>query len=421
MSERAGEIVPKRAPPLFEFVVLIALMMGISAMSIDNLLPAFPYIRADFAIVDANELQLLVYVYMIAFALMQLVYGPISDMVGRRPALIWGIAIYAAGSVLAIFAPSYTILLIARAIQGVGAAAGRVLALAIVRDCFVGREMARVMAFAFSVFIMVPIFAPAVGSFFLLFGNWPTLFTGMLALALVMMVWFALRMSETLHPEYRLPFSAKRIWGGVRMTVTSRATFGYSTATALLLGCLLGYVGSSQQIFETEVYGLGAYFPVAFGAIAAMMGVASLINAHLVRRLGMRRLSHGATLGFLVVGALQFGLAVFYDGRPPILLFGAVLAVNQFCSSLAISNFNSMAMEPLGEVAGTASSFLGFYTTLGGALLGLVIGGAFDGTVRPLGAGYFVLGIFCFLAVLWTERGVLFRPHHPDPLPKRGS
>lgn len=399
-------------PPFREFVAIIALMMGLTALSIDNLLPAFPPIQEAFAIADPNALQMLVYVYMFGFGVMQLVYGPISDVVGRRPTLMIGLSIYAVGCVLAAFAPSFEILLIARVIQGMGVAAGRVLAVAIVRDCYSGREMARVMSLTFAVFIIVPVFAPAVGSATLLLGDWHLIFISMLALTLVLVVWFRLRMPETLHPEYRFPFSAGRILEGVRLTATSRAAFGYSTAVGLMFGCLMAYVGSAQQIFETEVYGLGPYFPIAFGAIAAVMGVAAIVNSQLVRRLGMRRLSHTGVLGFLGISLLQLAAAAFYEGRPPLLLFAAILSANQFLASITFPNFNAMAMEPLGAVAGTASSFIGFYTTIMGALLGLVIGQAFDGTVLPLALGYVALSALTVLIVLWTEKGRLFRSQH---------
>jgi DHA1 family bicyclomycin/chloramphenicol resistance-like MFS transporter len=418
MASSSPPDAPPRAglPRFAEFVALIALMMAVTAVAIDVMLPAFPAIQAHFGVAEPNELQLLVYVYMIGFALMQLVYGPVSDIVGRRPALLVGMGLFAVGCVLSVLAPTFGMLMAARLIQGMGAAAGRVLAIAIVRDCFAGREMARVMSITFAVFIIVPVFAPALGSLLLLFGNWPLVFATMLAMAVILVAWFWLRMPETLHPAYRFPFSVARIADGVRLTLGSRAAMGYSTGVAALFGAIIGYVGSSQQIFETEVYGLGPLFPVAFGIIAGVMGVASVVNASLVRRLGMRRLSHAATLGFLAVGALNFGAAALYEGRPPLALFGLGLAASHFLSSIAMSNFNAMAMEPLGAVAGTASSVLGFYTTLAGALIGLLIGQAFDATVLPLTLGYFGLGAVCLAAVLWAEGGVLFRPHNRDPV-----
>ena len=406
-----------RKPPFREFVALIALMMGLTALSIDNLLPAFPPIQATFGIRDANDLQLLVYVYMLGFGVVQLVYGPLSDAVGRRPTLLVGLSVYAAGCLLAALAPSFQILLLARLVQGIGVSAARVLAVAIVRDCYSGREMARVMSLTFAVFIIVPVLAPAMGSAVLLVGDWPILFLIMLALGLAVALWFWLRMPETLHPEYRRPLSAAAILAGVRLTVTNRIAIGYSTAMGLMFGCLMGYVGSAQQIFETEVYGLGPYFPVAFGLIAALMGVAAVVNSALVRRLGMRRLSHGGILAFLGLAVAQVLAAIAFGGHPPLFLFGTILAGGMFFVSLTVSNFNALAMEPLGAVAGTASAFMGFYTTLMGAFLGALIGQSFDGTVLPLGIGYVVCSTAAVLMVLWTENGRLFRPQHPDPAP----
>lgn len=177
----------------------------------------------------------------------------------------------------------------------------------------------------------------------------------------------------------------------------------------------MAYIGSSQQIFETTVYGLGGWFPVAFGLVAIAMGIAAFVNSQLVRRLGMRRLAHAGIAGFAIVALLQLAAAFAFDGRPPLLLFGLLLAGCQFLFSICMPNFNALAMEPLGAIAGTASSFIGFYTTLLGALAGLAVGLSFDGTVLPLALGYFVLGTASLLIVLVTERGrlSLARDHEP--------
>lgn len=406
-------------PSFLEFVLLIAFMMALGSMSIDNLLPAFGPIAADYSLPSANEVQLILTVYMIGFAVMQLFYGPVSDVVGRRPTLMIGLVVFAIGSFIALFTTSFEMLLVARLIQGMGAAATRILSVAIVRDRFQGRDMARVMSITMMVFIIVPIFAPSIGSFFLLFGSWHMIFVSMLVLALVLAVWFGRRMPETLHPEYRKPFSWARLGAGAKRCVSERTTLGYSTAMALMFGALMGYLGSTQQIFETEVYGLGSIFPVVFGSIAAVMGVASFVNSKLVRRLGMRRLSHAGVVGYVIFAAAMVALALAYGGKPPFLLFAATLAGCQFLFSLTMPNFNTMAMEPLGDIAGTASSMIGFYTTIVGTLVGMAISQSFNGTVLPLALGFLCVGILGLAVVLWTEKGRLFQPHHPDPLPAR--
>lgn len=399
-------------PPFAEFVAIIALLMGMTAFSIDNLLPAFGAIRADFALADPNEVQVLVYAYLFGIGVAQFFYGPISDVMGRRPILFAGLAIYAAGGVIALFAPDFGTLVAARLVQGIGAAAGRVLAVAIVRDRFEGREMARIMSLSMMVFLTVPIIAPALGSLILVLGSWHLIFLAMLVLAGLVWGWFGLRMPETLHPEYRIPFSFLSIGRGIIVTLRSRRTLGYAMAIGLMMGSLMAYVGSASQVFQTDVYRLGHLFPVAFAAVAAIMAVASFLNAALVRRLGMRRLSHGGMCGFVAAGAAMVAAAIVFDGKPPVVLFCALVAAGQFLFALTVPNFNSIAMEPLGAVAGTASSFIGGFTTLMSSVLGYLVGRAFDGTVLPLSLGYLVLGAIAALFVLWAEKGRLFG-HQP--------
>lgn len=395
-------------PGFIEFVAIVALMMAVTAISIDNLLPAFPAIEARFGVAEPNHLQLLVYVYMLGFGLAQIVYGPLSDALGRRPVLLASLGVYVAGCVLAMLAPSFGWLLAARVIQGIGAAGGRVLSTAIVRDRFAGREMASVMSLIMMVFLIVPMIAPAIGGAMLAFGSWIYVFVSMLILAFIVMAWFGWRMPETLHPEYRRPLSLKATAQAVRLTLSTRVAVGYATALGLLTGCIMGYVGSAQQVFDTGLYKLGPLFPVAFGLVAGAMGAATLINARVVRRLGMRTLSQAGTLAFTIVGLGQVALGLMYGGHPPLALFLSVLAANQFLISFAMPNFNALALEPLGAVAGTASSFLGCYTTILGALCGYLIGHAFDGSVMPIGIGYASLGGLALAVVAWTERGRMF-------------
>jgi MFS transporter, DHA1 family, multidrug resistance protein len=404
----------RRAPGFVEFVTLVALMMGFTAFAVDNALPAFPDIARHFSVANANDLQLVVYVYMVGFGVAQLVYGPMSDVLGRRPAFLAGLCVFLIGCLLALVATSLETLLAARFVQGLGAAAGRVLAVAIVRDRFGGREMARVMSLTLMIFITVPILAPAIGSLLLLVGDWRTIFAAMFVLAAIIGIWFVRRMPETLHPEYRMPFSWRRIGEGVRDTATCRAALGYSTAFGCLFGCVMGYIGSSEQIFAGEVYGLGSLFPLAFASVAGLMGLASLVNSRLVRRYGMRRISHLSLGVFICLSAVQCGLALAFAGRPPLILFGLVLGTSQFFSSLAMPNFNAIAMEPLGRIAGTASSMVGLYTTLVGAGCGVLIGRFFDGTVLPLGIGYLLLSVAAITAVLVTERGRLSLSAAPE-------
>jgi DHA1 family bicyclomycin/chloramphenicol resistance-like MFS transporter len=275
--------------------------------------------------------------------------------------------------------------------------------------------MARVMSLTMMIFIIVPVFAPTVGSLLLTLGSWHVIFTATLALGVTLALWFGLRMPETLHPDYRFPLSLARVGQAMRLTVTTRVSIGYASAVGLMMGCLMAYIGSAQQILETTVYGLGPVFTVYFGVIAATMAVGSMINSRLVRRLGMRRMGHSGICAFALVALAQFTGAVIYSGHPPLPYFVVTLALNLMLFSVTVPNFNAMAMEPLGAIAGTASSFIGAYTTLAGALLGFCVGQAFNGTVTPLAAGFTIYSGLCLLIVLWTERGRLFVPRNPPP------
>jgi DHA1 family bicyclomycin/chloramphenicol resistance-like MFS transporter len=392
-----------REPSLREFIGLAALIMALISLSIDNLLPAFVPIQQTFGIENPNDLQLIVTVYMIGSGPLQIVYGTLSDVVGRRPALLVGIAIYSLGALIGCFAQSYEVLLAGRAVQGMGAASAQVLTVALVRDRYQGKEMARVLSLTFMMFILVPVVAPAVGSVLIYLSGWRSVFASMLVMALVVAIWFGLRMPETLKPEHRRPFSMARIVEGVGITLRTRPTMGYTLAAALQMGCLMTYVSSSQQIFETQVYGLGNLFPLAFGAIAGAMGIAFYANSALVRSFGLHRLSHYCLIGFVVFAAIGAVAALAWGGKPPLFVFAGLLTATQFLMCLTMPNFNAIAMEPLGRVAGTASAVAGLIATLVGTGIGMYVGTLFDGTVVPVCVTYFVCSLGALAAVAWGE------------------
>jgi DHA1 family bicyclomycin/chloramphenicol resistance-like MFS transporter len=401
-----------------EFVALMALMMALTALSIDIMLPALPNIAEAFAVMEPNDRQLVVTAYLLGFAVGQPFYGPLSDRFGRKPILFFGLALSAIGSLGAVAAPGFDFLLWSRVLQGFGAAAPRIMVTAIVRDRFGGRDMARVMSLVMMVFIMVPMLAPAMGGVILQFGPWNWIFAWLALVSLLILFWAALRLPETRAPTDRLPLSAGALGRAAATTLTTRRTLGYTVALGFLFGNLMAYIGSAQQIF-VEVYGLGALFPLAFGAVASLQAVAAFTNARLVGRLGMRRVSHAALFAYVVI----CGLAALagYPEKPPILAFCAFLAATFFCFGLAVPNFNALAMEPLGHIAGMASSFVGSYTTFAGAFFGWLVGQAFDGTVRPLMIGFTVLAVLALLVVLATERGRLALRREQTGKPMAGA
>ncbi|MCJ8141924.1 multidrug effflux MFS transporter [Ancylobacter sp. A5.8] len=391
-----------------QFVVFIAAMMATNAIAIDSMLPALPEIGHALAIDTANHAQWVITAYLLGFGAAQIIYGSLADRFGRRSVLMVGLAIYTLASIGAIFAGSFEVMMAARALQGVGSAATRILAVAIVRDCYSGRQMARVMSLAFIVFLSVPIIAPSIGQLIVLFAPWRGIFVMLCLFGAVLMVWTWLRLPETLHPEDRTPISVAGISHAFGLVLGSRITVGYMLAMTMVMGGLFGFINSSQQIFA-DAFDAAHLFTIVFALIAVFMALSSLLNARIVGRVGMRRVSHAALLGYLAITLVHAGVVA--SGVENIWTFSILQAGMMFCFGLMVSNFNSMAMEPVGHVAGTASSLLGFVSTIGGALLGFVLGQNFDGTTLPLTFGFAAFGVMALVFVLFAEKGRLFSSH----------
>ena len=394
-----------------EFIALMALLMALNALAIDIMLPGLQEIGASLGIENENHRQYVISAYLIGFAFAQLLYGPISDRFGRRAPMFVGLGIYVLSSLAAIFVPSFAALLAVRFIQGIGSAAMRVITVSIVRDIFGGRAMAEVMSLIMMVFMVVPVLAPGTGQVVMLFGEWHLIFVFMAVMAAVIGAWMYVRLPETLHPEDVRPFTARSILQGFRIVLTDRVALCYTLASTFIFGALFGFINSAQQIY-VGIYGLGVWFPVAFAGVAAFMALSSFVNARLVGRFGMRRLSHGALVGFLAVNALWLALTLAWPGHLPFPIFIVLFALSMFQFGWIGSNFNSLAMEPLGHVAGTASSVLGFMGTAGGTVIGAIIGQSFNGTALPLVMGFFSLSIIGLIFVLIAERGKLFQAHN---------
>jgi DHA1 family bicyclomycin/chloramphenicol resistance-like MFS transporter len=403
-----------RGPGFPEFVALIAMMMALNALAIDMMLPALPAIGDALGVVTENSRQWVITAYLLGFGVAQLIYGPLADRYGRKPVLMAGLSIYVLFSTLAAFAPSFELLIAARVATGLGAAALRVLAVSIVRDRYSGRTMARVMSLSFLVFLGVPILAPALGQLILTVAPWPWIF-GVLAVAgSAFLVWAALRLPETLHPENRMPIRVDRIASAFREAVTHRQAIGYTLAMTCITGSLFGFINSSQQIFF-DVFNEPERFTTVFAAIAGTIAVASLLNARLVERLGSRLISHAALLGFIVMSAIHAAVAL--SGHETIWTFAVLQALTMFCFGLIVGNFGAMAMEPMGHIAGTASSAQGFISTTFGASLGFLIGQQFNGSAAPMTIGFLALGLAALVCVLFAERGRLFKTRNPPPIP----
>ncbi|WP_183929231.1 multidrug effflux MFS transporter [Sphingomonas sp. BK345] len=389
-----------------EFVAFIAALMGVNALGVDLMLPALADIGHDLAVSAANHRQWIVTVYMMGFGLGQLLYGPLADRYGRRPVLIVTLVGFVAASVFAASAATFPALLGARLLQGLMSASTRVLAVAIVRDTASGRQMARTMSIAQMIFFIVPIMAPTLGQGLLAFGPWRFIFYALGGFAAFVLSWTLLRVPETLAAERRVAISTANLRANYRQTLTNRYSAGYAVAASLTFGGIIAFVSSAQQIFVDE-FGAGDRFTLLFALCAGAMGCASFANSRLVERLGTRLISQTAVLALIALSVLH--LLVITAGWETLVSYIVFQALSMTCIGLCGSNFGAMAMEPVGHIAGTASSVQGFITSIGAVLVGSAIGQSYAGTTLPLALGYLAIGV-AVLALVWViEGGQLFR------------
>ncbi|XWN28855.1 MAG: multidrug effflux MFS transporter [Devosia sp.] len=399
---------PALGMPYVEFIAMMAVLMALTALSIDIVLVVLPDIANEFALPEQNHQQHVVTAYMAAFAAGHIFMGPLSDRFGRRPVLLVGIVIYVIGSLIAIFSDSFYLLLVARAIQGFGAAAPRVIAVAVVRDRFVGRGMSEVMSFVMTVFIMLPMVAPAIGKLIALMGSWHPIFTFLTLVGASMFVWVLFRLPETNPRNTPDAKPAVSVLHAVRTCLGAGQTVGYTLSLGFIFGCLMTYIASSQQILA-DLYGIVEWFPLVFASVAAAMVVSSLVNARLVQTVGMRRLSHTALISLVALSASGAAYLMVTDAFP-FWLFLAFMGIAFFLIGLILPNFNAMAMEPLGAIAGTGSSLVGFVMTAFGALLGAAVGQLYDQSLMPIILGYLTFSLIALTFVIITEKGRLLQP-----------
>jgi DHA1 family bicyclomycin/chloramphenicol resistance-like MFS transporter len=401
-------VTPAKTVGFREFVALVAALMACQALAIDTMLPALPTIANALGVTDQNHGQWIVTVYMVGLGCGQFFWGLLSDRFGRRTILLIGIAVYMIAALACALSTSFASLLALRFVHGL-AAASVVVARSMVRDLYSGRQMARVMSLTFIVFLMAPIVAPSLGQLILLVGTWRELFVIFSVFAVAVWTWMFLRMPETLHPEYRLTLDVAPILSACTRVLTDRRSICYAVAVGTTFGSVIAYVSMAQQIFD-QVFHRAALMPMLFAIGAAGMAVASFVNARIVGRVGMRRVSQWGLLVFIVVTVAHTVCA--YLGFETLVSFELFQVATLACMGVTGSNFGAMAMEPMGSIAGIAAALQGFISTVGGAAVAALIGRYFNGSALPLAAGSAACGLVTMALVLLAERGQLFRPHH---------
>lgn len=387
-----------------QLIALLAVSMSLTALGIDLVLPAFGDIRADLGLAaDSNATAGLVTAYFIGLAIGQLGFGVLADGRGRRPALYLGYAIYGVGAVASVLAPSLETLLVARVVWGLGAASGRVVTLAVVRDTWTGDRMSRAMSFIMAVFILVPVVSPTLGAGLLTIVGWRWLFAVCAAAVAAVALW-ALRLPETLAPADRRQMHPGRVLEAARIVAATRPTAAGGLGLMLLYGAFTSWLGSSELIID-DVFDRAEQFPLIFGGIAGVLGIGMLVNARIVERFGTRRVTLAALAGYLVVATAFVVLVLGAQGTPGFWPFAVALGLLLGAHALLVPNVNSLAMEPVGHVAGTASALLGSVQIAGGAALGAVVDRLYDGTVTPLAVGFLGFGVVGAAVIAWGVTG----------------
>ena len=382
----------------------MAFITSFVALATDAMLPALSAIGDDLGVLDPNHNQYTISLMFLGLAVGQLFYGPWSDTVGRKKAIYIGFLVFLFGSLLSYLSETFFTMIIGRVLQGLGLAGPRVVVMALIRDLYAGRAMARIMSFISAVFIMVPALAPAFGLLVLHFLGWRSIFGSFIVLGILVCLWFALRQPETLSEEKRLAFKPGELWDSFIEILHTRQAIGYTLASGFIFGSFVTYLSTAQQIFEV-VYELdGRVFALWFAILAIFIGAASLLNGKLVLNYGMRKLTFRALLASIVIASCLLVLSYLYDGKPPFLLFVTFFAAIFFCTGLLFGNLMALCMEPLGHIAGIGAAITSATSNLISIPIAVFVGSLFAGTVMPLVSGFVVLPGLGLLIMIFVER-----------------
>ncbi|WKD49802.1 multidrug effflux MFS transporter [Microbulbifer spongiae] len=395
-----------------EFVSLIAIMSALGALSIDAVLPAMPQMAASLGMPEGNAAQLIVGVLFLGMTIGQLIYGPVSDCIGRRPTLLVGVVVFMLGSLVSALAENSMLFIAGRFLQGAGAAALRIVPLAIVRDRFEGALMARIMSWAMSIFILVPCIAPMLGQGILSLAGWRAIFWLLFTLSCITAVWSWVRQPETLPHDKRRSGGIAAILEGLSATLSNRITGSYLIALGLIQGVFMGYIMSAEQIYR-GIFGVDNLFAFFFALAAISIGIASILNAKLVKHFGLEDICRFALLGVIAISGSIYILGLF----AALPLYGFLAAVSSifFCFGLLIGNMNTIALQPLGHVAGLANSTISFLSGCIALAFGWLISGIYTTSVQSLMLGALIAGLLSVIAVMWGSRSQVNIGESPSP------
>lgn len=379
----------------------MALYGALMAMAIDTILPALLTIGKDLNVTNENDAQYIIGMLFIGFTFGQIIYGPVSDSFGRRGTIYVGLIILIIGDILSIIAQDFSLMLLGRFLQGFGAAGPRITSMAVTRDLYRGREMARVMSFIMTIFIIIPVIAPSIGQLILVVANWRTIFEIFLICAVIAFLWTYFRLPETLKEKDVRPFNLKTIWKDFCKVAGNKITLGYTICAGMIFGALIGYLNSANQIFG-DYFHAGKSFAFYFALSALSIGVASIVNSMIVRRFGMKLICHYAMIITIVMSAIYVPLSM--QEYLPLWQFMIYMIVTFFCMGLMFGNLNALAMEPMEHYAGIAAAFVGSFSSGISAILGGWIGQSYNHSLSPMFIGFLILSSVSFALLCWLKK-----------------
>ncbi len=388
MQQKQGEL-------NIEFVALMASLMSIVALAIDALLPALSIIGRAVNTTSTTDNQLLITMIFLGLGCGQLLFGPLSDSFGRKPIVYYGFIVFLIASIICVYAESLTIMIIGRILQGVGLSAPRTISISIIRDTYKGDYMAKIMSFVAVVFILVPIVAPALGKFILNIYSWQAIFYAQLIFAAIVGIWFWKRQKETLRPEFKIKFSRHVFVDGLKELIKFKETIAFTFISGFITGAFLVYLSTSQQVFEIQ-YGLADEFPYIFAGLAITVGIATFLNGTFVMKFGMRNLAFYALIAYCII-AIIYVIIFWSRPNPSIEVLLIFLALQFFALGFLFGNLRSIAMEPIGHIAGIGAAITGFIATLLSVPIGTYIGQFVTNTVHPVFFGFAICGCISLL------------------------
>lgn len=391
----------KQQQSQFEFVALMASLMSIVALAIDAILPALDIIGADIGATNTSDYQLLITMIFLGLGIGSLLFGPLSDSMGRKPIVFIGLGLFIVASIICIYADNLNTMIFGRILQGIALSAPRTISVAIVRDSYSGDYMARIMSFITVVFLLVPIVAPALGKLILDHYNWQAIFFVQLFFSVVVSIWFWIRQPETLHKPNRIRFSSSIFIEGTKELIKYKNTIGYTIISGFITGSFMVYLSTSQQIFQMQ-YNLADEFPYIFAGLAISVGLATFLNGTLVLKYGMKRLVNIASIAFFGISLLY--VVLYFDSpNPSIYILLSFFGMQFFAIGFLFGNLRSLAMEPVGHIAGIAAAITGFISTMMAVPISALIGHYVVGTTLPLFVGFSVFGVLSIFILFYLK------------------